>query len=87
MQDSQRNQRAMRSLVRCPVKQSKQLVAGEFFRGERWPGGGRAGWKVRRCVHGHVNQDPGIGMRMTGLGLARTVKLHPGVGQGIPWCL
>ena len=21
------------------------------------------------------------------LGLARTVKLHPGVGQGIPWCL
>jgi hypothetical protein len=24
----------------CPVKQSEQLVAGEFFRGERWPGWG-----------------------------------------------
>ena len=51
----------MRSPVRLPGQQSKQLAAGEFFRGEHWPGGGRTGWKVRRCVHGHVNQDPGIG--------------------------
>lgn len=33
-------------------------MAGEFFRSERRPGRGHGGGKVRRRVHGQVDQDP-----------------------------
>jgi hypothetical protein len=43
-----------------PVKQGEQLVGSEFFRSKRRSGPSRGGRKVRRRVHGQVNQDPGI---------------------------
>jgi hypothetical protein len=56
-----------------PVKQSEQLVAGQFFWRERRPGRGRGGRKVRRRVNGQVNQDPGI----------NTADDHPAEGVAV----
>jgi hypothetical protein len=43
-----------------PVEQGEQLVAGEFFRGERRSSRARGGRKIRRRATGQVNQDLGI---------------------------